>query len=379
MLAFSQPQSQLEKQCDSKEHCYSKTHCAVPDVGVSPDVSSPFFSKIRLTGQIVFRNDLIKQQISTEDFNNSPSTGLSHRPATENQQASMRDHHPLKNRMAVNQLTTLRWSLTQDLAAYRDHGISGIGISWKKLNEYGVLRGIRKIRRSGLPVSNLSWVGGFTGQHGYGLDDAMAEAKRAIRVAGQLRAESVTVVTGPQNRHIDSHANRIVTDSLRKLGDLAALYDVRLALQPMHRIYASEWTFLNTLEDSLEILDQVSHPAVGLALGTFHLLDRPDASALIEQIVDRIAVVVLADRLDAPIDQNDQSLPGEGRLPIREFIAALEYFGYCGWYQTEVWSRDLWKLDHHDLIRRYRRAQRNCLPTLGETHTCGPVEFYPHC
>ena len=270
--------------------------------------------------------------------------------------------HPLSQRIAMNQLTTFRWSLQEDLDAYREYGIPAIGVSWKKLREAGIQNGIRRIQRSGMTVSNLSWIGGFTGQYGHGLKEAINEAKTAIRIAGHLRAESVTVITGSQNRHIDSHLARLVTDALRELGDLAAIYDIQLAIQPMHPIYARDWTFLQSLEETLHLLDRVRHPAVSLALGTFHLIDDPDIFKSIKEIVDRIAIVTLSDRDTHPRNQNDQKLPGEGNLPIRELVTSLEFYGYVGWYQTEVWSRDLWKMDHVDLIGRCQRAQTKYLP-----------------
>ena len=322
----------------------------------------------------MFRNELMNDQ----SFNSPADSALQLQWIEKSQTISSSDGPPLMNRMAINQLTTFRWSLLQDLTAYRDHEIPAIGISWKKLTEFGVLSGIRKIQSSGLPVSNVSWVGGFTGQYGYSLDDAIAEAKRVIRIAGRLRAESVTVVTGPQNRHIDSHAARLVSESLSRLGDLAALYNVRLALQPMHAIYADDWTFLNGLEETLEILDRVAHPAVGLAFGAFHLLENCEILTHLEQFADRIALVTIADRTDIPLHSHDQCLPGEGHLPIRELITQLECVGYQGWYQTEVWSRDLWKLNHHDLIHRCRSAQLDFLPKPEDAPACGPVEIHPH-
>lgn len=270
--------------------------------------------------------------------------------------------HPLMQRMSLNQLTTFRWTLEEDLTAYLQYGIPAVSISWKKLCESGIQRGIRKIQRSGLMVNNLSWVGGFTGQHGYSLPEAIAEAKRAIRIAGRLKAETVTVVTGPQNRHIDSHASRLVTDALRELGALAAIYDVKLALQPMHSVYLRDWTFLRSLGESMEILDRVALPSVGLALGSYHLIEDPDLFQMLPEIAEQIALVVLADRDVDPNHGNDQKLPGEGSLPIRKLVASLESYGYAGWYQTEVWSQDLWKIDHHDLMKRYQAAQLHCLP-----------------
>ena len=263
----------------------------------------------------------------------------------------------LAHRIALNQLTTIRWNLDEDLDAYRLWNLPAIGVSWRKLLEYGVQRGVRAIRRSEMKVSSVGWVGGFTGFNGFGIDGITLEAKRAIRVAGQISAPVVTVLTGPQNGHIDSHARRLVCQSLKELAELAASYEVSIALQPMHTVYHQNWSFIHTLDDAMELIDRVNHPALKLAFGAYHLGDETGICSRFSEIVSRVGVVHLADRSDSPRGENDREIPGEGRLPLREMIAAFESVGYDGWYETEVWSRDLWKMDHHDLIERCLRSQ----------------------
>jgi sugar phosphate isomerase/epimerase len=255
-------------------------------------------------------------------------------------------------RVAMNQLTTLRWSLASDLDEYARQGMCGIGLHWRKLQEAGVRRSIRHVQASRLRVSSLGWIGGFTGEHGHSLQEAMREARRIIRVAGQLGARTVTVVTGPQAGHIRSHAFRIITEALQELLPLASTYDVELALQPMHTLFAKNWSFLHSLDDALSILDKAGDSRLKLAFGTYHLWEEPDLLARVAEVASRIGLVSLADRGPAPRDENDRLLPGEGILPLPEIIQTLESSGYSGWYELEVWSRDLWKLESRDLMRR---------------------------
>ncbi|SFI00598.1 sugar phosphate isomerase/epimerase family protein [Planctomicrobium piriforme] len=258
----------------------------------------------------------------------------------------------LARRISINQLTTLRNCLSSDLDEYRRHEIAAIGVHWRKLNYYGIRRSIRRIQQSRLAVSSLGWIGGFTGEHGHALPEVMCEAKRMIRVASQIRAGVVTVVTGPQAGHIRSHAFRIVADALKELTEFASIYDVRLAVQPMHSMFAKNWSFIHTLDDGLQLLDKVGNPRLQLSFGTYHLWEEPGLLQRIEEVAPRIGLVSLADWGEAPRHENDRLLPGEGRLPLNDVIQSLEQHGFSGWYELEVWSRDLWKLDHRDLMRR---------------------------
>lgn len=259
---------------------------------------------------------------------------------------------PLVERMSINQLTTLRTCLTTDLNEYRRFGVPAIGLHWRKILRYGVRRSLRRIQESRLPVSSLGWIGGFTGEHGHPLRDLIAESRKIIRFAGQARASTVTVITGPQGGHIRSHAFRITTEALKELGDLAGTYGITLALQPMHSMFSKNWSFLNSIDDSLQLLDRVNHPQVQLAFGTYHLWEEADLLKRIEEIAPRIRLVTLADWGPAPRNENDRLVPGEGNLPLSGVILALENHGFAGWYELEVWSRDLWNLEHRDLMRR---------------------------
>lgn len=258
----------------------------------------------------------------------------------------------LRQRIAFNQLTTLRNGLEADLEDYVSHDVPAIGLNWRKLSRYGIRKSVRLIRRSGLKVSSLGWIGGFTGEHGYPQADMITEGKRLIRVASQLRAETVTVVSGPQGGHIRSHAMRIVGDALAELAEFSELHGVRLCLQPMHALFARGWTFVHSLDDALALLDRAGHPGIQLALGAYHHWEEAGLLSRVAALSSRIGLVTLADWGDAPRHENDRLLPGEGRLPLSEFVQTLELSGFSGWYELEVWSQDLWKLERRDLMRR---------------------------
>jgi sugar phosphate isomerase/epimerase len=326
---------------------------AVKPTSIASSVSSA--SKSSLPGHVLTPVEVAGQPAATSH----PPTGET--PAVDR---SMR-FHPLLERLSVNQLTTLKWPLDVDLDEYVQSGLPAIGLNWRKLSEFGVQRGVRRVQQSGLSISSLGWISGFTGQNGYSLAQSLHEGKRLIRLAGQLRASCVTVISGPQGGHIRSHARRLIREGLMELADLAAIYEVDLALQPMHPVFSPGWSFLHTLEQGLEIIDQVAHPAAKLAFGAYHLCHDGNALDLIPDVVDRVALVTLSDRNGPPRGENDQYLPGDGELPLADIVSELELAGYGGWYEIEVWSRQLWRRDHHDLLDHcYLAAQdlATCVP-----------------
>lgn len=257
---------------------------------------------------------------------------------------------PVLSRLSIHQTTTVRWRLDQAIRHYSQAGIAGIGITLPRLQELGAGTARRMLRESGLKVTSLGWVGGFTGANGHSYIDAVDDMRSAIGLARLIGARTLVVVSGSLSGHIRSHARRLLIEGLVEVTDLAAESGVRLALQPMHSLFEDEWTFLTSLDDTLDILSRFNHPHVGLAFGTYHLGQEPRLLERIPEIAPFLASVQLSDWRDPPRCDNDRLLPGDGTLPLREIVSAFESAGYAGLYEVEVWSRDLWKREHGSLI-----------------------------
>ena len=121
------------------------------------------------------------------------------------------------NLLAINQLSTLRWSMEQDAAAYAQRDFCGIGLYRPKLDDYGVDATIELLAEHQLQPTSLSWVGGFTGSDVLGINDAMDDAIQAVQDAANLQVETLILITGGRNNHIHSHLRRTICDVLSDL------------------------------------------------------------------------------------------------------------------------------------------------------------------
>jgi sugar phosphate isomerase/epimerase len=272
-------------------------------------------------------------------------------PGAQPDLAPVRIPRRVLNRLSLNQMTTPRWCLEEDLENYADIGLTAIGLNWQKLDDDALSAEVERVRQSGLLVSSLGWCGGFTGAGGLSFPEAMQDARRKLRIARILGAGALVVIPGIQFTHIRSHAMRLAVQAIRELCEAAADSTVRIALQPMDVLFGKNWSFLNRLDETLEILDRVGWPSAQLCFGTYHLWKEPKLLDLLPAMAQRIAVVQLSDWREPPRSENDRLMPGDGVIPLREIVTTLEEAGYRGHYEVEVWSRDLWKLDHHQLVR----------------------------
>jgi sugar phosphate isomerase/epimerase len=254
----------------------------------------------------------------------------------------------------MNQMTTLRWTLEEDVLQYKLAGFDAIGLWLPKVLEYGEERSQAWLEENGLAVSTLSYIGGFTGAFGHELVDVLDEARQVIQLAGRLNAASVICVSGPINNHITKHATRLVVDALSELADEAAQQKVTLSLLPMRKAFCREWTFLNSLDEALTVLDRVDHPAVRLAFDVYHLWPEKDLLSRIPKLLPRIGVVQVSDAPANARGDFNRLLPGDGILPIGEVLSGLVEAGYRGYVDYQICSDTLWENMNLDWLQMAR-------------------------
>ena len=259
---------------------------------------------------------------------------------------------PALARLAVSQMTTYRWSLPDAVAAFPDFGIPAIGLWRPKLLEFGEERGIDLVEESGLAVSSLAWAGGFTGSQHQTFAEAIDDAAEAVRLAGRLRADSLVVVSGGRAGHTQNHARRLLLDALKRLGDDADEHNVTLGVQPFDSGLFADCSFLNGLDQTLDVLTTCDHPRVRMIFDVYHLWQEADLLRRVAQVAPWVALVRLSDWRDPPRSQQDRCLIGDGEIPLASIVRAFLGAGYEGRFEIDVWSEELWAGDYRGLLRQ---------------------------
>jgi 4-hydroxyphenylpyruvate dioxygenase len=132
--------------------------------------------------------------------------------------------------------------------------------------------------------------------------------------------------------------SRIVAD-FRELGERAAKRGLRVGYE------ALAWgRHVSDHREAWSIVLEVDHPAIGLILDSFHSLARSIPNESLREIDPaRIFIVQLA---DAPVLQMDflswsrhfRNMPGQGELPIVDYVATLLEQGYAGALSLEIFN-----------------------------------------
>jgi sugar phosphate isomerase/epimerase len=255
-------------------------------------------------------------------------------------------------RFALNQGTTKRWPMEATVAGCVEQGVTGLGLWRDNVAEYGLERTAKLVRSAGLPVTSLCR-GGFFHDDGW-FDDN----RRAIDEAATLGAPVLVLVSGglpDGSRDLDG-ARRQVGEAIGELVPHALDAGVRLAIEPLHPMFASDRCVVSTLGNALDLAAPYPVDAVGVCVDTYHLWWDDRVWELIERAgrEDRIACFQVADWI-TPLPEGvllGRALPGAGCIELRRFREAVDATGYAGPIEVEVFHGGLWAEPGEQVLAR---------------------------
>lgn len=258
-------------------------------------------------------------------------------------------------KLAINELTTYRWTFEEDVLAVAQHGFSGLGLWRPKVTEYGIEKAAELLAEHRLEISSLSWAGGFTGSDGRSYHESLCDALDAVQAASQVGAKNLILLSGGRNNHTRNHARRMMLSAFEELSEAADAVGVSLAVEPMHPGCGSEWTIVHDVRQTLEVIGTISRSNVGLVLDTYHLGFDPTILEWLPNIVRHIRIVQLGDGKHLPLGEQNRCLLGDGRVPLREIVQVLLDAGYDGYFEAEVLGEEVEHLPYEQVLAHTHR------------------------
>ncbi|MFC0601029.1 sugar phosphate isomerase/epimerase family protein [Streptomyces palmae] len=271
---------------------------------------------------------------------------------------------PAPTCLSINQQTVRQWSLPQLVAGCRAAGVTAVGLWREPVREYGPAAAARLVREAGLTVSSLCRGGFFTASEPAERRAALADNRAAIDEAAALGTGTLALVSGglpPGSRDL-AGARRRVADALAELAPYAAERGVRLAIEPLHPMYAADRCVVSTLAQALDLAEGFPAEQVGVVVDSYHLWWD---DTLPEQLAragraGRIAACQLADWV-TPLPEGvllGRGRLGDGSIDLRGFREQVTAAGYRGPIEVEIFNPALWARDGTEVlaevIERYR-------------------------
>jgi sugar phosphate isomerase/epimerase len=230
------------------------------------------------------------------------------------------------------------------------------------------------VKAHGLELSGYCRGGMFPATDAAGLKAARDDNRRAVDEARELNAACLVLVVGGlpgalsgRAAHKDiARARNQVTDGIAGLLDYARTVRMPLAIEPLHPMYAADRACINTLEQALDVCDELDAQrsgALGVAVDVYHVWWDPKLRSQIERAgKDRLLAFHVCDWLTPTTDLlNDRGMMGDGVIDIPRIRGWIEAQGFAGYSEVEIFSAaNWWQRDHSEVldtcIQRHRSA-----------------------
>lgn len=251
-------------------------------------------------------------------------------------------------RFAVAEISTHSLTFAQDLAAYVDEDIGGIGIWEFKLGIGPDGEAIDSFLASGLRAT-LAVPQVWSILPNPVLPEPTEPSDRIDMICSSARRlaafdpVAIGVQTGGTSGVTRTKARTVIVQGLRQLCRTAAGLHPRgfdIAIEPVHHGLGDEWSAISSLTDAVELIDDVGEPNLKIVLDSWHMADDPELRDGLDRYVRKIALVQVADRKAANGDWRDRTLPGDGMIDFSSLVRALDRLGYRGWFELEISSDD---------------------------------------
>ena len=268
-------------------------------------------------------------------------------------------------RLSLNTATVReQWTLAECIEGCQRHGFGGIAPWRDKLQEMGVSKAAKAIGAAGLSVSGLCRGGWFTDSGA--LDHAVIDDnRRAVDEAAEIGADCLVMVVGglaKDSRDLPG-AWALVEDGLAKTLDYARGQGVKIAIEPLHPMYAADRACVNTLRQALDICDRLG-PGIGCAVDVYHVWWDFEIEAQLERAgKERIMAFHICDWLVPTRDLlTDRGMMGDGAIDIPRLRGLAEANGFDGLNEVEIFSAlNWWNRDADEVLATVvARGQADC-------------------
>ncbi len=267
--------------------------------------------------------------------------------------------------ITLHGLTTMHCNLVTDYRIAKETGHQALELLVSKLIRYldaGYTVEDLKPLCCGIPTVCLNALANIERIDPKEHEELLAECERLCTAAEVLDCPTIQLVSlcGLEGRSWPEIRN-LTAKNIAELADIASKHSVQCQLEPV------AWSPMHTLAQSLEVIDAAGRDNVGMVIDFWHLEagegTTPDEVAKLDASL--IYGVHFCDGIRHSkgtkwVEEDLRGfLPGEGKIPIKEWVDAVRATGFDGVWSSELfspkhWEWDLWEIARESKVRMER-------------------------
>ena len=261
------------------------------------------------------------------------------------------------SRLCVHTMTTKPLSLGEAIDAYQEMDIPAMTVWRQHMEDLGLKESAKLLKASGMDVVSLCRGGFFPATSGMAREKARTDNRTIIDEAAEIGAPVVVLVCGADPDVDLATARQQILDGIHAIEPHAKACGVKLAIEPLHPMYADTRSAVCTLDQANNMVMVLDSDWIGIALDVYHVWWDHFLRAEIMRSTDKIFSFHVCDwRVPTRDMVNDRGLMGAGCINIPEIRGWAEKAGFDGYIEVEIFSDEFWEHDQMKYLRRIRNA-----------------------
>ncbi len=264
------------------------------------------------------------------------------------------------SRLCIHTITMKPLALQESINAYEAAGVAGITVWRDHLESTGLHESAKILNDSPLEVVSLCRGGFFPAIEAKDRQTAIDDNRRAIEQAATINAPLIVLVPGAVPGMPLADARKQIQDGIETILPEATAAGVRLAIEPLHPMYADTRSAINTVGQAMDIVESLNSDLVGVTVDVYHLWWDANLEADLKRAKDKIFSFHVSDWRTPTRDLlNDRALMGNGCIDIPQIRGWVEEAGFDGFIEVEIFSEEYWLMDQEKYIQEIKKAYLN--------------------
>ena len=266
------------------------------------------------------------------------------------------------SKLCIHTITTKPWSIDQSSDAFAEAGVGGISVWRDTLEGRDIAQTGDMLRGKGLDIVSLVRGGFFPSIDAAKRKESIADNRLAIDEAEALGCPLIVLVCGAEPRIPLEQSRDQIRAGIEAVLPYAEQAGVKLAIEPLHPMYADTRSGINTLEQANDMAEHFKSDFVGVAVDVYHLWWDPNLEKEILRCGknDNLYAFHICDWLNPTVDMlNDRGLMGDGVIDVPLIRSWVEAAGFEGFNEVEIFSHKHWAEDQQVFLDKIIQAYYN--------------------
>ena len=268
---------------------------------------------------------------------------------------------PSLSKLCIHTITTKSWNIEEAAKNFAAAGVKGITVWRDTLEGRDIKQTGHLLSEHDLTIVSLCRGGFFSSKDASKRRTAIDDNKRAIAEAAALGTSMIVMVCGADPYQSLEDSRKQIRDGIAAIVPDAQAAGIKLAIEPLHPMYADARSAINTLAQANEMAEELNSPWVGVAVDVYHLWWDPMLKSEIQRCGENghlMAFHICDWKVPTTDLLLDRGIMGEGCIPVKKIRSWVEATGFNGFNEVEIFSTAYWKEDQSDYLQKIISAYK---------------------